>query len=221
MSKYDEKSLEKKSIDELTILFTKEILESNLKLVDAINFLLEDNFESYNKNLQFIIEAKTEILIKKTFESKIFKAKKSSFSKADRLKTISRINDMKQIGEYFAHKLLLYKVSFPDKEFKRNIKGINTSLKEISIKITDAVELIGSDLKEAHKIAGDIKEIRRKMREEEFQLLKNLWNYEVDYIGRTWYYLKELIEGIMMLADHINKIAEHIQFQTTKYIIFK
>ena len=35
------------------------------------------------------------------------------------------------------------------------------------------------------------------------------------------YYLKELIEGIMMLADHIKKFAEYIQFLATKYFYFK
>ena len=33
--------------------------------------------------------------------------------------------------------------------------------------------------------------------------------------------LKELIEGIMMLADHIKKFAEYIQFLATKYFYFK
>lgn len=33
-------------------------------------------------------------------------------------------------------------------------------------------------------------------------------------------YLKELIERIIMLADHIKKFPEYIQFLATEYLIF-
>ena len=79
---------------------------------------------------------------------------------------------------------------------------------------------IGPDLEKAHNYSEVVKEERRRMRKEEWALLNKLWNYDVDYIGRTWYYLKELIEGIMMLADHIKRFAEYIQFLSTKYLIF-
>ena len=119
-----------------------------------------------------------------------------------------------------AQKMLLYKVVFPDEEFKTQIRSINKALKSISNDISDAVKSIDSDLEKSHIIAEKVKDERRKMRAEEWVLLNRLWNYDVDYIGRTWYYLKELIEGIMMLADHIKTFAEYIQFLSTKYLIF-
>jgi hypothetical protein len=66
-----------------------------------------------------------------------------------------------------------------------------------------------------------VKEERRKMRKEEWELLKRLWNYDMDYLSRTFLYLKEFIEEIMLLADHIKNFAEYIQFLSTKYLIFK
>ncbi|MHA1729011.1 MAG: hypothetical protein ACTSWY_09790 [Promethearchaeota archaeon] len=221
MSKYNEEVLKKKGIDELTHLFMDEIKEQNLKLIEGIEFLIEEDFDNFRKNLNYIIDAKTEIQIKKSFEHQLFKSKKSSFTKADRLKLFSRINEIKNIGEYLAHKMLLYKVVFPDKDFKLKIRNINESLKIISKNISDAVKSVGSDLKKAHNLSEFVKEERRKMREEEWSLLTKLWNYDVDYIGRTWYFLKELIEGIMMLADHIKNFAEYIQFLSTKYLIFQ
>ena len=90
----------------------------------------------------------------------------------------------------------------------------------ISNKLASAVKLIGSDLIKAHDKCEEIKDERRKMRSEEWQLLNRLYNYDMDYLSRTFIYLKDLLEDIMMLADHIKNFSEYIQFLATKYLIF-
>jgi len=219
MKEISDKELKKLNIDELTHLFVDNINEQNLKLIEGIEFLVEEKFENFTQNLNYVIETNTEVRIKKTFESKIFKSK-LMFSKADRLKLFNKINDIKNIGEYFAHKMLLYKVVFPDKEFKLQIINILKSLRTISNDLAVAIKNIGSDLSKAHDICENVKDERRKMREVEWQMLNRLYNYDMDYLSRTFLYLKELVENIMMLADHIKSFSEYIQFLATKYLIF-
>ncbi len=216
----DDKILSKMSIDELTRLFMDAINEQNLKLIEGIEHLVEENFKEFKKNLTYVIKTNTEVAIKKKFESKIFKSK-LMFSKADRLKLFNKINDIKNIGEFLANKLLLYMVVFPDEEFKLQIQNILKSLRIISNYLSDAVKLIGSDLSKARDICEDIKEERRRMRKTEWRLLDKLYNYDMDYLSRTFLYLKELIENVMMLADHIKNFSEYIQFLATKYLIFE
>jgi len=217
----DKKKLrKKKSIDDLTHIFMDVINDQNLKLIEGIEFLIKEDFDNFKRNLEYVIETQTELEVKKAFEEKIFKSK-LMFSKADRLKVFSKINDIKAIGEFLANKMLLYKVIFPDDEFKLIMELILKYLREISINIAAAVKSIGSDLTRAHEICEHVKEERRKMLNEEWNLLMRLWNYDMDYLSRTFLYLKELIEGIMMLADHIKKFAEYIQFLATKYFYFK
>ena len=220
LNNLNEKEIKKLKIDDLTHMFMDSINEQNLKLIEGIEFLIKEDFDNFTKNINHVIQTKTEIQIKKAFEAKIFKSK-LMFSKADRLKVFDKINDIKNIGEWLAHKLLLYKVVFPDEKFKLKIELILKYLRDISINLSEAVKSIGSDLERAHDICEHIKDERRKMRKEEYDLLNSLWNYDVDYISRTWVYLKELIEGIMMLADHIKKFSEYIQFLATKYFYFK
>ncbi len=215
-----EKEVKKLKIDDLTHMFMDAINEQTLKFIEGVEFLIKEDFDNFEKNLNYVIETRSEIQIKKAFEAKIFKSK-LMFSKADRLKLFSKINDIKDIGEYLANKMLLYKVVFPDDEFKIKIDLILKYLKKISINLSDAVKSIGSDLTRAHDICEHIKEERRKMRLEEWNLLKRLYNYDMDYLSRTFLYLKELIEGIMMLADHMKKFSEYIQFLVTKYFYFK
>lgn len=215
----DEKELSKLSIDKLTHLFMDVINEQNLKLIKGIEFLVEENFEGFEQNLQYVIDTNSEVKIKKRFESKIFKSK-LMFSKADRLKLFNQINGIKNIGEFIANKMLLYRAVFPDESFKLQIQKILKSLKIISNDISDAVKSIGSDLSKAHDICERVKDERRKMRKEEWQLLNRLYNYDMDYLSRTFMYLKELVEDIMMLADHIKNFSEYIQFLATKYLIF-
>ncbi len=219
MEELSEKEISKLSIDALTHLFMDVINNQNLKLIQGIEFLVEENFANFEKNLHYVIDTNTEVKIKKRFESKIFKSK-LMFSKADRLKLFNKINDIKNIGEFLANKMLLYRVVFPDEEFKLQILNILKSLKIISNDLADAVKLIGSDLSKAHDICEKIKEERRKMRKKEWQLLNRLYNYDMDYLSRTFIYLKELIEDVMMLADHIKNFSENIQFLATKYLIF-
>jgi len=219
MKEIDDKELKKLNVDELTHLFMDNINEQNLKLIEGIEFLVQEDFNKFKDNMNYVIDTNTEVQIKKKFEAKIFKSK-LMFSKADRLKLFTKINVIKNIGEFFANKMLLYKAVFPDEQFKRHILSILKSLKIISNNLSDAVKLIGSDLSKAHDICEEIKEERRKMRNEEWQLLNRLYNYDMDYLSRTFIYLKELIEDIMMLADHIKNFSEYIQFLATKYLIF-
>jgi len=221
MLEFEEDTLKKKSIDELTHLFMDSINEQNLKLIEGIEYLIEEDFDNFQKNLDYVIQTTAEVQIKRRFEKKIFKSKKAAFTKADRLKLFSKINDMKSIGEFLARKMLLYRVIFPDQEFKVRLEVILNSLKNISNNLSEAVKLIGTDLIKAHDICEDIKEERREMRNSEWALLTRLWNYDMDYLSRTFAYLKDLLEGIMMLADHIKTFSESIQFLSTKYLIFK
>ncbi|TFG23122.1 MAG: DUF47 family protein [Promethearchaeota archaeon] len=214
------KELKKLKIDDLTHLFMDTINEQTQKLIEGIEYLTKEDFDNFTKNLNHVLETKTELDIKKTFEAKIFKSK-LMFSKADRLKVFGKINDIKDIGEFLAHKMLLYKVLFPDEEFKLKLELILKSLRQITMNLVDAVKTIGTDLERAHEICEYIKEERRKMRIEEWDLLERLWNYDMDYLSRTFLYLKELIEGIKTLANHIKNFAEYIQFLATKYFYFK
>jgi len=219
MREIEEKELNKLNIDDLTHLFMDVINEQNIKLIQGIEFLVEENFESFEKNLQYVIDSHEEVRIKKRFESKIFKSK-LMFSKADRLKLFAKINEIKNIGEFIANKLLLYRAVFPDEKFKLQIRSVLKSLRVISNKLSEAVKLIGSDLSKAHDVCELVKDERRKMRQEEWKLINRLYNYDMDYLSRTFIYLKELIEDIMMLSDHIKTFAESIQFLATKYLIF-
>jgi uncharacterized protein Yka (UPF0111/DUF47 family) len=219
-NKYDEDELKNKSINELTHLFMDIIHEQTILLIEGIEALVKNDFTIFKNNLECVTQTTTEIQVKKAFESKIFKAK-LMFSKADRLKLFSKINDIKNIGEYLTNRMLLYRVIFPDNEFKLQLSSILKSLKLISNELTKAVKLIGDDLEKAYDICEEIKEERRKMRMEEWELLNRLYNYDMDYISRTFLYLKNMIEDIMMLADHIKNFSEYIQFLSAKYLIFK
>lgn len=217
---YEEKELKKKNIDELTHLFMDIINEQNSILIEGIEHLIDENHEEFEKKLNYVIETTTEVQVKKVFESKIFKSK-LMFSKSDRLKLFNQINDIKNIGEFMANRMLVYRIIFPDKEFKLQVSSILASLKLISNNLATAVNFVGTDLFKAHDICDKIKEERRKMRKLEFQLIKRLYHYDMDYLSRTFLYLKNMVEDIMMLADHIKKFSEYIQFLTTKYLLFK
>ncbi|MFW9949551.1 MAG: DUF47 family protein [Candidatus Thorarchaeota archaeon] len=219
MEEIEDEKLNKLNIDELTQLFMDIIHQQSLRLIKGIRFLVAEDFTNFAKHLNYVIDTHTEVKIKKKFESRIFKSK-LMFSKADRLKLFSKINDIKNIGEHLANRMLLYKAIFPDEQFKTQISGALDSLTKISDLLTDAVKLIGTDLSKSHDLCEEIKDERRKMRKQEWALLNRLYNYDMDYLSRTFIYLKELIEGIMMLADHIKEFSEYIQFLATKYLIF-
>ena len=112
-----EKQLEKLKIDELTNLFAEKINEHTQKLIEGISYIITEDYDNFKKNMKYVIEPREELRIKKTFENKIFKSK-LMFSKADRLKIFSQINDIKNIVEFLANKLLIYRVILPDEDFK-------------------------------------------------------------------------------------------------------
>ncbi|TFG21798.1 MAG: hypothetical protein EU533_05030, partial [Promethearchaeota archaeon] len=94
----NEEELKKKSIDELTHLFIDIINQQSIHLVEGIEALVKNDHAKFRKNMENVKNTSSEIQVKKIFESKIFKSK-LMFSKADRLKLFSKINDIKNIGE--------------------------------------------------------------------------------------------------------------------------
>ncbi|MCJ7646998.1 MAG: hypothetical protein MUP85_00150, partial [Candidatus Lokiarchaeota archaeon] len=141
---YEKEELKKKSIDELTHLFMDIINEQNLVLIEGIEKLIEENYDQFKINMNYVIETTTEVQVKKVFEAKIFTAK-LMFSKADRLKIFTEINDIKNIGEFIANRMLVYRIIFPDNEFKLRLSRILDSLKLISNDLLSAVKFIGTD----------------------------------------------------------------------------
>ena len=89
----ENKELSKLNIDKLTHVFMDSINEQNIKLIEGIECLVKEDFDNFTKNLKDVIQTAKEEQIKKTFETRLFKSKKSSFTKADRLKLFSKINE--------------------------------------------------------------------------------------------------------------------------------
>ena len=65
--------LRKLNIDELTHEFMDNINEQNMILIEGIDYLIEEDFENFHKNLNIVIETRTEVKIKKAFEANIKK----------------------------------------------------------------------------------------------------------------------------------------------------
>jgi len=194
--------------------------KQNMKLIRAINHLIIENFEEFEKDLKYVIENKKEEEIKRVFESKIWKSK-MMFSKADRVLVFNRINKIRDLGEILARKMLLYRVVFPDEQFKNDIKEILELLKTVLLDLASAVKSIGKDLEYSYEVSQKIKNEHLKLRNKAWELLGNLYNYEMDFLSRTFLYLKDLIEGIVFLADEAENFAGYLQFLATKYLIFE
>ena len=92
MKEIDDNILRKKSIDELTHLFMDNINAQNLKLIEGIESLINEDFDEFKDNMNRVIQTTAEVTIKKAFEARVFKSKKAAFTKADRLKLFQRIN---------------------------------------------------------------------------------------------------------------------------------
>lgn len=214
------KELKKMKIDEITQYFMNKTTKQNMKLIRAIGHLIIEDFEEFEKDLKYVIETKKEEEIKRAFESKIWKSK-MMFSKADRVLVFNRINKIRDFGEILARKMLLYRVVFPDEQFKNDIKEILELLKTVLLDLASAVKSIGKDLEYSYEVSQKIKNEHLKLRNKAWELLSKLYNYEMDFLSRTFLYLKDLIEGIVFLADEAENFAGYLQFLATKYLIFE
>jgi len=214
------KELKKMKIDEITQYFMNKTTKQNMKLIRAIGHLIIEDFEEFEKDLKYVIETKKEEEIKRAFESKIWKSK-MMFSKADRVLVFNRINKIRDLGETLARRMLLYRVVFPDEQFKNDIKEILELLKTVLLDLASAVKSIGKDLEHSYEVSQKIKNEHLKLRNKAWELLSKLYNYEMDFLSRTFLYLKDLIEGLVFLADEAENFAGYLQFLATKYLIFE
>lgn len=207
-------------IDELTILFMNRTTKQNMKLIRGIEFLIEMDFENFDTDLNYVIENKQEEEIRRAFESRIWKSK-LMFSKADRVLVFNRINRIRDLGEILARKMLIYKVVMPDLDFQNRMKDILNSLKIVLLDLSTAVKSIGKDLDKSYELSQKIKMEHVELRNKEWELMKKLYSYDMDFISRTFIYIKNTIEGIVAIADDAEDFAEYLQFLASKFLIFE
>ncbi|MFW9853340.1 MAG: DUF47 domain-containing protein [Candidatus Thorarchaeota archaeon] len=204
-----------KSLRELFIevsALTKEAFES---MKDAVLDYVEGNFllaqEDADKTIQ--LEKKQDRVKEEIFE-RIFSRETMVFSRSDRILIVENIDKITDKIEIVVRKLLLHQINIKE-PLQDGIKELALLNTQIGEKVHALVLSVLDDFEEARKYITQITDLRRKVREKQWELQKMNYFFQDDFMD--FRYTETLIKYLMEAADRAEVLADRVFVLINKY----
>ena len=194
--------------------FTKEAFESMKNAVLAYvngDYALAE--QEADKTIA--LEKKQDRMKEKLFE-RMFTRETMVFSRSDRIQIIENIDKITDKIEIVVRKLLLYQVKIK-KPMQEGIKEIAELNSQIGEKAHEMLISVLSDFEKAKDYVVQITDLRRTVREKQWELQKMNYSYQEDFMA--FRYTETLIKYLMEAADRAEIFADRIFVLIYKYTL--
>ena len=200
----------------------KEILQEHLDvMVNCVKALTSCYSEwceakDISRDAQKVIELeKKGDRIHEKFTEYLFTGGAVHFSKADKLLMSERIDKILDVAEIAAQKLLIIpKGTKVKSSCTGDIKELSNVVINTCELLKEAIILVNSDFDKAKVMAQKVEDSRRKARELEWAVIKDILSGQVD--GNALLQ-KELVELLAMVADKAEALADYVDVIAIKY----
>ncbi len=204
-----------KSMKELfieTSSLTKDAFE---KMRNAVLAYVEGNFDLAKKEADITIATeKKQDRVKEEIFERMFSRETMVFSRADRIQIIEDIDKITDKIEIVVRKLLLYQVDIED-PLKEGIKELAELNMRIGNNVHEMVIAILDDFEKTRVHIIEITNLRRKVREKQWELQKMNYDYQEDFLA--FRYTETLIKYLMETADRAEIFADRVFILINKY----
>ncbi len=161
------------------------------------------------------LEKKQDRVKEKLFE-RMFTRETMVFSRSDRIQIIENIDKITDKIEIVVRKLLLYQVKIK-KPLQEGIKEIAELNNQIGEKVHEMIINVLSDFEKAKEYVTQITDLRRTVREKQWELQKMNYSYQEDFMA--FRYTETLIKYLMEAADRAEVFADRMFILIYKYAL--
>jgi len=208
----------KKNVKSMRDLFietsslTKDAFET---MRNAVLAYVEGNFDLAKKEADATIaKEKKQDRVKEEIFERMFSRETMVFSRADRILIIENIDKITDKIEIVVRKLLLYQVDIKD-PLKEGIKELAEFNLHIGNEVHEMVIAVLDDFEKARVHITEINNIRRKVREKQWELQKMNYDHQEDFLA--FRYTETLIKYLMETADRAEIFADRVFILINKY----
>ncbi len=185
------------------------------KMRNAVLAYVEGNFDLAKKEADITIATeKKQDRVKEEIFERMFSRETMVFSRADRIQIIEDIDKITDKIEIVVRKLLLYQVDIED-PLKEGIKELAELNMRIGNNVHEMVIAILDDFEKTRVHIIEITNLRRKVREKQWELQKMNYDYQEDFLA--FRYTETLIKYLMETADRAEIFTDRVFILINKY----
>ncbi len=181
----------------------------------AVLAYVDGNFDLAEKESKITIATeKKQDRVKEEIFERIFSRETMVFSRTDRILIIENIDKITNKIEFVVRKLLLYQVNIKD-PLKEGIKELAELNMRIGNEVHEMVIAVLDDFEKTRFHITEITNLRRTVREKQWELQKMNYDYQDDFLG--FRYTETLIKYLMETADRAEIFADRVFILINKY----
>lgn len=183
----------------------------------AVSAFCQGNNKDMNLNIDETIKTeKAQDRVREDIMLRLFGRETMTFSRMDRLKIVSKLDGIVDKAESVVRKLRMHKPE-PIKELYEGIKWLGMEAASIGQYLKELIIAIFEDFDKGKELIIKIEDIRREVRNREYELLTKLYELQPEYAD--FIFLGGLIDNLTGISNVVEDFSDEIYSLICKYTL--
>ena len=201
---------------ERLVEFTDQVVVIVEKLKDVVERWAADRYEELAEaaqeldRLESLADDTKEAILDRVFLGGVF-----PMHRADLARLVGSMDSIANMAAGAADRISMRRFSLPPEMNAQLVKMAQVDLEAVRV-LRDAVVAMGTDLREAIKLAGKVDKLESKADALFAEIYRNMFEMDTDF--KTFHQLKAIIERLESIADRCSENAESLRHMALEYI---
>lgn len=183
----------------------------------AVSAFCQGNNKDMNLNIDETIKTeKAQDRVREDIMLRLFGRETMTFSRMDRLKIVSKLDGIVDKAESVVRKLRMHKPE-PIKELYEGIKWLGMEAASIGQYLKELIIAIFEDFDKGKELIIKIEDIRREVRNREYELFTKLYELQPEYAD--FIFLGGLIDNLTGISNVVEDFSDEIYSLICKYTL--
>lgn len=211
------KTTEKVPLQELFNIMANLTEKALNSMSTAVSAFCQGNNKDMNLNIDETIKTeKAQDRVREDIMLRLFGRETMTFSRMDRLKIVSKLDGIVDKAESVVRKLRMHKPE-PIKELYEGIKWLGMEAASIGQYLKELIIAIFEDFDKGKELIIKIEDIRREVRNREYELLTKLYELQPEYAD--FIFLGGLIDNLTGISNVVEDFSDEIYSLICKYTL--
>lgn len=211
------KTTEKVPLQELFNIMANLTEKALNSMSTAVSAFCQGNNKDMNLNIDETIKTeKAQDRVREDIMLRLFGRETMTFSRIDRLRIVSKLDGIVDKAESVVRKLRMHKPE-PIKELYEGIKWLGMEAASIGQYLKELIIAIFEDFDKGKELIIKIEDIRREVRNREYELLTKLYELQPEYAD--FIFLGGLIDNLTGISNVVEDFSDEIYSLICKYTL--
>lgn len=211
------KTTEKVPLQELFNIMANLTEKALNSMSTAVSAFCQGNNKDMNLNINETIKTeKAQDRVREDIMLRLFGRETMTFSRIDRLRIVSKLDGIVDKAESVVRKLRMHKPE-PIKELYEGIKWLGMEAASIGQYLKELIIAIFEDFDKGKELIIKIEDIRREVRNREYELLTKLYELQPEYAD--FIFLGGLIDNLTGISNVVEDFSDEIYSLICKYTL--